>query len=359
MADRYASMTALLADTAYTQGVDYQFRFKERNSPYLAAAIHGGGIEPGTTELAEYIADSGGHNFFTFEGLLDSGNFDNLHVTSHHYDAPLARMMHSNAETVVSFHNIASTVNAPRLLMGGDNIPLRNTMWRYLERAGFTCELAPPQFVGTNDGSITNRTLTKQGVQIEMDGFYPVLYGTGSRVNRADWTADFYAFADAINQAFRDHQLRERLGIVNYYPIDGELKNYLDRDILTAERERRKLTSGNLNIVEGIHPMRHASEHPPGVFNCYVHGENDMDLFQAWMDSIGVTPATFGRTSIIELRMDIELYYYTNGTAKQRVTVWDFSNTTNYQTYAVYQRATNSFDTWGAWVQYGIGAVTP
>ena len=44
-----------------------------------------GGIEPGTTELAQVIAEKGGYNYFSFKGIRSKGN-NELHVTSTHYD---------------------------------------------------------------------------------------------------------------------------------------------------------------------------------------------------------------------------------------------------------------------------------
>jgi poly-gamma-glutamate hydrolase-like protein len=59
---------------------------KYRNFAALVAP-HGGGIEPGTSELADAIAASD-LSFYTFEGLKPSGNTD-LHITSTRFDEPM------------------------------------------------------------------------------------------------------------------------------------------------------------------------------------------------------------------------------------------------------------------------------
>jgi phage replication-related protein YjqB (UPF0714/DUF867 family) len=74
----------------------------------IIMAIHGGGIEPGTSEIAlatagyhpatlTPAADGHGlHDFWLFEGLLSSGNGD-LHVTASNYDEPIATELVQNA----------------------------------------------------------------------------------------------------------------------------------------------------------------------------------------------------------------------------------------------------------------------
>lgn len=58
-----------------------------KDNNILLTAIHGGGIEPGTTELARRVSNVGKYNFYSFEGLRKHNN-DQLHVTSTNYDEP-------------------------------------------------------------------------------------------------------------------------------------------------------------------------------------------------------------------------------------------------------------------------------
>ena len=78
-------------------------------------AIHGGGIEPGTSEIALAAAGyhlgtlapfddrQGLHDFWIFEGLLSLGNSD-LHVTASNYDDPIALELVQNAQRCLSLH---------------------------------------------------------------------------------------------------------------------------------------------------------------------------------------------------------------------------------------------------------------
>ena len=78
MADLYANYAALAA--ARQIGVDYRILVRTPPGSRLAhIAIHGGGIELGTTEIADYLAGSASR-FYSFDGMLSSGNAD-LHIT--------------------------------------------------------------------------------------------------------------------------------------------------------------------------------------------------------------------------------------------------------------------------------------
>ena len=84
--DRYADFTEL---KRYDKNKDWRIKTKHRkNKDILVTAIHGGGIEPGTTEIARRISNVGKYNFYTFEGLRKSNN-DQLHVTSTHFNEPI------------------------------------------------------------------------------------------------------------------------------------------------------------------------------------------------------------------------------------------------------------------------------
>ena len=51
-----------------SKGIDYEIRYADVNSPVVIAAIHGGGIEPGTEELALAIANHK-YSYYLFSGI--------------------------------------------------------------------------------------------------------------------------------------------------------------------------------------------------------------------------------------------------------------------------------------------------
>ncbi|MDT4036442.1 poly-gamma-glutamate hydrolase family protein, partial [Staphylococcus hominis] len=66
--DYYANFNDLKQHT--TKNKDWKIIAKRRkHSDTLITAIHGGSIEPGTTELARRISNIGQYNFYSFEGL--------------------------------------------------------------------------------------------------------------------------------------------------------------------------------------------------------------------------------------------------------------------------------------------------
>ena len=64
MMDTYKSMTELVRNEK-----DWMIETQDRNSKSLITAIHGGGIECGTSELALLVAELSNANYFTFKGL--------------------------------------------------------------------------------------------------------------------------------------------------------------------------------------------------------------------------------------------------------------------------------------------------
>ncbi|MBK3947220.1 poly-gamma-glutamate hydrolase family protein, partial [Staphylococcus haemolyticus] len=67
--DYYSNFEELKENT--TEGKDWRIKTKNRKDNHmLVTAIHGGGIEPGTTELARRVANIGEYDFYTFEGLM-------------------------------------------------------------------------------------------------------------------------------------------------------------------------------------------------------------------------------------------------------------------------------------------------
>ncbi|TGZ37611.1 hypothetical protein EN805_34130, partial [bacterium M00.F.Ca.ET.162.01.1.1] len=83
---KYQNFSQLKSDTVKQR--DWQRNIKKTNNKdILITAIHGGGIEPGTSELAKIISKKGDFNLYSFEGLLKSNN-KQLHITSTNFDDP-------------------------------------------------------------------------------------------------------------------------------------------------------------------------------------------------------------------------------------------------------------------------------
>ncbi|MDD5369873.1 MAG: poly-gamma-glutamate hydrolase family protein, partial [Anaerolineaceae bacterium] len=100
--DRYQSFSEM----ARFEGVTYQVVVEARRSWCMIAAPHGGGIEPGTSEIARALAHER-HSLYLFESRLDDGG-RHLHLTSGRFDEPQALRLVASAQTVITVHGFDS-----------------------------------------------------------------------------------------------------------------------------------------------------------------------------------------------------------------------------------------------------------
>ena len=82
-------------------------------------APHGGGIEPGTGDIADAVAGQH-HSFYCFKGIKKQGNRV-LHITSNRFDEPLAMTMVTNANWVLTIHGCRDV--EPVVWVGGRDLP--------------------------------------------------------------------------------------------------------------------------------------------------------------------------------------------------------------------------------------------
>lgn len=203
MSPPYTSYAALAAEQV--EGVDYtRTAVTPVGVSWAAIAIHGGGIEAGTGELAREIAGSR-MAFYEFAGIKPSGNND-LHITSSLFDEPMAVALVGAATHVVSCHGMAGTDGVAETFIGGLDGQLRDLILAKLTAAGFAVTVASTELAGSDPSNICNKNLRRAGVQLEMSNtlrasFFPG--GDLSAANRAtgERTATFYAYAAAVEAA--------------------------------------------------------------------------------------------------------------------------------------------------------------
>jgi phage replication-related protein YjqB (UPF0714/DUF867 family) len=192
----YASNTALYADPHLTEGVDWARRFRRHElfddslaftgevTRTTIIAPHGGGIEPGTSELC--LAVAGYHpamlpetppagvtyDYWMFEGLRPDDN-DVLHVTSTGCDDEIALSLCGGALRALSLHGFKLDPGQVHdgLVGGAADETLRLAIRDALDRAGFKAVL-PGAEDGELDGNkhcnIVNRTRLGAGIQLEL-----------------------------------------------------------------------------------------------------------------------------------------------------------------------------------------------
>lgn len=163
-ADHYSSFVELAKREKV--GETYSVEVFDRKAEVLVLAIHGGELERGSSELASAIAGSN-WNFYGFRALKRNYSQE-LHVTSTHYDDPLAIALATRSRYCLSVHGYkdATTEN---VCLGGANRKLRARVQAELKKTFPTLSLRIEckTIAGTNAKNIVNRC-REQGVQLEL-----------------------------------------------------------------------------------------------------------------------------------------------------------------------------------------------
>jgi phage replication-related protein YjqB (UPF0714/DUF867 family) len=181
----------------------------------IVMAIHGGGIEAGTSEIALATAGFdpatlmpsvdglGIHDFWLFEGLLADGN-GRLHVTASNYDDPIATELVRNARRCISLHGCSDRQANGKIQLGGLDVELRDIVLEELTAADIEAEIATnPMLDGSRRDNIANKTRIGGCAQLEMaTSFRSSLYGIDTRPRRKQTTNDkFNRLVAALRQA--------------------------------------------------------------------------------------------------------------------------------------------------------------
>jgi phage replication-related protein YjqB (UPF0714/DUF867 family) len=227
--DTYSSMTALYDDPRNVEGTTYAKRWKRHEwsqtieeqpsdnteTQAIVMAVHGGGIEKGTSEIA--LAAAGYHpatlipavdghalhDFWLFEGLLPSDN-GRLHVTASHYDEPIAMELAQNARRCISLHGCSDAQANGKIQIGGRDHELREIVLEELTTARIPAEITTnPTLDGDLPDNIANKTKIRGCTQLEMGTTYRAsLFGTDTRVQRKHTTnRKFWRLVRALRKA--------------------------------------------------------------------------------------------------------------------------------------------------------------
>jgi phage replication-related protein YjqB (UPF0714/DUF867 family) len=223
----------LYAAPGLTEGVDYARRHRrhERLDDSLAGtddvpkttilAPHGGGIEPGTSELCLAVAGyhpanlpqippaGVTHDYWMFEGVREQGNAA-LHVSSTGCDDGVAVSLCAGSLNALALHGFQPgppdmSEDDQVVLVGGGNTVLKGYLLEGLRRAGFDARDAGQH--GELDGdarcNIVNRTLLGMGAQLELSTpLRDAMFTEHSRPRRKHTTTQlFWTFVAACRDA--------------------------------------------------------------------------------------------------------------------------------------------------------------
>jgi phage replication-related protein YjqB (UPF0714/DUF867 family) len=159
----------------YLRDRDFRVTFGDgKIEQCLLIAPHGGGIEPGTSEIMKSVSDLGNWAWYEFAGFLREGNKDALHITSTCFDEPTLARLLPQTTFVVAFHG-ASDANEAVVYVGGKWKLGRETIIRSINaaskdhglRAVDAVEIGAAHLSGLDESNITNRGRLAEGVQME------------------------------------------------------------------------------------------------------------------------------------------------------------------------------------------------
>ena len=197
MADKYKNFAALAKSEV--EGRDYLIGLRKRRGSLIVIAIHGGGIEAGTSEVADGIA-ADDLSFYTFQGMKLRRNRD-LHITSHCFDEPQCTQLLSEAPGVISIHGEVSKRQV--VFLGGRDRAIRDALRASLMASGFRAETHKRKDLqGLDPRNICNRAMNGCGVQLELSfGMRRSFFKSLSKTGRLTTTEIFDSFVAAVREA--------------------------------------------------------------------------------------------------------------------------------------------------------------
>jgi phage replication-related protein YjqB (UPF0714/DUF867 family) len=198
--DKYNKFEQLLLSEK--ENVDFIRRIKHRYSSWLIAAPHGGGIEPGTSEIANAIAGFA-HSLYIFEGIRSSGN-NILHITSTQFDDPQLLKLLNSAKSVLALHGCSG--NGQIAYVGGLLDEVRDKIIEKLNQTGIKTETSSnPSLQGRDENNICNKGTLRKGIQIELsESLRMDMFLSLSRSGRRSETKLFKTFVKTIREIIKE-----------------------------------------------------------------------------------------------------------------------------------------------------------
>ncbi|SPF32695.1 conserved hypothetical protein [Syntrophobacter sp. SbD1] len=182
-----------------TEGVDFKVRSRVGTTGIALICIHGGDIEPGTSEIADGIAGHD-HTFYALEGIKTSGN-KTLHITSTAFDEPAGLEIICLSEIIVSVHGCSETGELVHI--GGLDHSLKQQIEKKLNESGFQALIdSNPRFRAFDQKNVCNLCGRGMGVQFEISrGLRERMFKDLGPQGRRSPLDLFYKFVKAVRDA--------------------------------------------------------------------------------------------------------------------------------------------------------------
>ncbi len=157
---QYTTFTAL--SQAETASQDYEINAHVRSSGIAVIAIHGGNLQPGTTQIAKAVAGDI-HSFYSFVSLKPEID-QTLYIPSTQFDEATALDIVGRAQTVLSIHGCQGETEF--IKVGGLDRDGLERIKTALAAAGFS--VSDDETGGTNPDNLCNRGRNRRGMQLEI-----------------------------------------------------------------------------------------------------------------------------------------------------------------------------------------------
>lgn len=137
-------------------------------------------------------------------------------------------------------------------------------------------------------------------------------------------------------------------------------KSYIDSSQITDERGNHEVcgrvqvarrVGDQINTVD-IKPVTATPDkYVEGISQFYLSGNDNGDIMQGWLDSIGISAGDYGRT-VSSLRAYVHTIGNRTNTGVQTITIFAWDRQSDYQIYGEFKRAHNAISdgvVWGQW----------
>lgn len=200
---RYCNFKSLQRNE--TEGVDYAIRYRVNDLNVLFLTPHGGGIEPGCSELTIGAAKER-YSYYIFEGLKKRNNRI-LHITSTQYDEPILLQLLQQHEFVVSFHGYHEE-NQAKVKIGGLYSELKNACYKEFTKKKINAEILSDtdELSGVKKNNITNLGKMRKGLQLELSTkLRNEMFNQNTLIKRQhSQTKQFQLFIECIHNAIQN-----------------------------------------------------------------------------------------------------------------------------------------------------------
>ena len=186
------------------EGEDYTVLSVNAGSETAVIAPHGGGIEPGTFDIASSIAGKE-FTFYSFKGIKEKDNRF-LHISSTKFDEPAGLEIVKNAFIVIAIHGCRDADEIVNI--GGKNNELVKRLSAQLEADGFTVKReCAKELAGVNPENICNRCRSGKGVQLEISrGLREKMFKDFRTIQPQRKLKKFYSFVSSVRKTLLDTQ---------------------------------------------------------------------------------------------------------------------------------------------------------